>query len=66
MSPAWKQQVAAGLPAETAELPVGPVELHMSLRRARRKLAAGNWHEYWKPTIDALGQVLGEENPARP
>jgi hypothetical protein len=66
MTPAWKQELAAALPADTRELRDGPVELQVSLRGARQKLVSGNWHEYWKPTVDALSRILGEENPARP
>lgn len=66
MSLAWKEEVASALPVETQELPPGPVEMHVSFRGARQKLMKGNWHEYWKPTIDALGRILGEENPIRP
>jgi hypothetical protein len=66
MSLAWKEEVASALPVETQELPPGPVEVHVSFRGARQKLMKGNWHEYWKPTIDALGRILGEENPTRP
>ena len=66
MTSAWKRDLAAGLDAATEELPPGGVELHVSFSGARRKLTRGNWHEYWKPTVDALGRILGEENPARP
>jgi hypothetical protein len=66
MTPAWKQELAAAIQADADELPPGAVELQVSLKGARRKLAGGNWHEYWKPTVDALGRILGEENPARP
>ena len=64
--PAWKQHIAAAINPDAEELPPGPVELQISFTGARRKLACGNWHEYWKPTVDALGRILGEENPARP
>ena len=66
MTPAWKHEVAAAFSDDTRVLPDGPVELQVSFRGSRKKLVSGNWHEYWKPTVDALGRILGEENPARP
>jgi len=63
---AWKHEVAAALPLDAAELPPGAVDLQVRLQGGRRKLLTGNWQEYWKPTIDALGRILGEENPMRP
>ena len=40
----------------------GPIDLEISYRLSHRR----NWAQQWKPTIDALGAVLGVANPAHP
>ena len=56
---AFKEQVAAAVPAlEAAE---GALEVQISYRLSARR----NWSTLWKPTIDALGGVLGIPDPAR-
>jgi hypothetical protein len=61
---AWKQQLAAGLAASTnlRVLPPGPAAIHIAFRVGPYR----NWANLWKPAIDALGGVLGVDNPARP
>jgi hypothetical protein len=43
-------------------LPPGPVDIHIAFRVGPHR----NWANLWKPAIDALGGVLGVDNPARP
>jgi hypothetical protein len=61
---AWKQQLVAGLAASTdvRVLPPGPVAVHLAFRIGPQR----NWANLWKPAIDALGGVLGVDNPAKP
>jgi hypothetical protein len=61
---AWKQQLAAGLAASTNlwVLPPGPVAIHIAFRVGPHR----NWATLWKPAIDALGGVLGVDNPTKP
>ncbi len=61
---AWKQQLVAGLAASTDVqlVPPGPVAVHLAFRVGPDR----NWANLWKPAIDALGGVLGVDNPARP
>jgi hypothetical protein len=61
---AWKHQLAAGLAASTdvRVLPPGPVAAHLAFRIGPHR----NWANLWKPAIDALGGVLGVDNPAKP
>jgi hypothetical protein len=40
----------------------GPVAVHIALRVGPHR----NWANLWKPAIDALGGVLGVDNPAKP
>jgi hypothetical protein len=46
----------------TTVAPPGPVALEVSYIVSPRR----NWAMLWKPTIDALGCVLGVENANRP
>jgi hypothetical protein len=55
---AWKHEVAAQMGLHA--IPVtgdGPVELQLSFRLHPRR----NWSMVWKPAIDALGCVLGDD-----
>jgi hypothetical protein len=59
-SPAFKRQIQDQLAAET-ELPDGPVSLQLSFVIGSRR----SWPNLWKPTIDALGPLLGFADPRR-
>jgi hypothetical protein len=57
---AFKEQVADAVPVlEAAE---DALEVQISYRLSSHR----NWSTLWKPTIDALGGVLGIPDPARP
>ena len=60
---AWKHEIAdqIGLHATPIEGD-GPVELQLSFRLHPRR----NWSMVWKPAIDALGCVLGDDSGGRP
>lgn len=57
---AFKEQVAGAVPSAAAT--DGALEVQVSYRLSMRR----NWAALWKPTLDALGGVLGVPNPARP
>lgn len=58
-SRAWKEEIAAQLPATQ---PVdGPVELQLCFRVGPHR----NWAALWKPAIDSLGAILGTDQPER-
>jgi len=60
---AWKRDVATACSAcSPASLPDGPIALQIHYRLSGRR----NWAQQWKPTIDALGAVLGIPDPAHP
>lgn len=62
-SPAWKHEVAAACLAAAPQKPLTgalALEIHYCVSAGR------NWAQLWKPTIDALGAVLGVPNPMRP
>jgi hypothetical protein len=59
-SRAWKEQIAAQLPTVAAS--DDPVELQLCFVVGPRR----NWANLWKPAIDALGGVLGEDPGGRP
>lgn len=61
MSAAFKQQIDDQL-AGQASLPNGAVSLQLSFIVGPRR----NWMNLWKPTIDALGRLLGRPDSARP
>lgn len=56
----YKQQIHDQLAAHDP-LPEGPVSLQMSFTVGRRR----SWPNLWKPTIDALDQILGRTTPGR-
>ncbi len=60
-STAYKQQVHDAV-RHAAELPEGPVALELSFTIGPSR----NWPNLWKPTIDALGPLLGESARGRP
>ena len=59
-SSAFKEQIHDQL-ADATTLPDGPVTLQLSFTVGPRK----NWLNLWKPTIDALDQILGRSSPER-
>lgn len=65
---AWKTDLRAALIGQQAMvLPPGPVDVQIAWRGG--KSAERNWVEWWKPTGDAMGPVLGEPvggNPFNP
>lgn len=56
----WKEQIAAEIP--TDGMGTGPIEMHIAFVIGPGR----NWVTLWKPAIDALGGILGLDNPARP
>lgn len=58
---AFKQQIADALRA-ARPVPSGPVTLDIVFGVG----PARSWINLWKPTIDALGALLGVSSPARP
>jgi len=59
----WKANLRAALAASRPEgLLPGPVEVHLAWRCSPRR----NWVWLWKPTLDAMGPVLGEPDPQNP
>lgn len=58
---AYKQQIYDQL-REAAALPEGPVALELSFTVGPGR----NWLNLWKPTIDALGPILGPTQPSHP
>lgn len=62
-STAWKQTVHQACSKLVAQpLPPGSVAIRIRLGVSRQR----NWAALWKPTIDALGPLLGMPDPARP
>jgi hypothetical protein len=60
---AWKDQVSQQIAAQTQEVVCeGGVELEICFRVSPKR----NWSTLWKPAIDSLECVLGQDNPARP
>jgi hypothetical protein len=57
----WKQQLHDRLAAQAATIDPGPAGLTIALTTGPGR----NWASLWKPLIDALGPVLGED-PAQP
>lgn len=58
---AYKEQIHDQL-AGLDPLPPGPVELHIAFVVGPRR----NWMNLWKPSIDAMGHLLGESPAGRP
>ncbi|MFI0366489.1 hypothetical protein ACH35V_01335 [Actinomadura sp. 1N219] len=58
---AFKEQIDEQL-ARALPLPDGPLRLHIGFVVGPRR----QWPNLWKPTIDALGKVLGRTAPDRP
>ncbi|WP_345471687.1 hypothetical protein [Actinoallomurus oryzae] len=62
-SPAWKQRIHGACSAVIGTpLPQGSVALCIRFGVS----SARNWSTLWKPTIDALGPLLGTQNPLKP
>lgn len=57
----FKEQISSGL-AEAPPLPTGPVRLDIVFTVG----ATRSWLNLWKPSIDALGRLLGESAGSRP
>jgi hypothetical protein len=55
-SAAWKHNVDAQIRAQVAEHVGGPVEIQIAYVIE----PDWNWAELWKPTIDALGAIVGD------
>lgn len=60
-SPAFKEQIRDQL-STAIPLPPGPVQLQLCFTVGPGR----NWINLWKPTIDALGRILGHAPGARP
>jgi hypothetical protein len=58
---AYKEQIRAQL-ADASGIPLGPVRMQLHFTVSRRR----NWLNLWKPSIDALGQILGDAPGGRP
>lgn len=58
----WKQQITDAVAASVTSAPQGGLELHVACAVASSR----NWAALWKPAIDALGPILGVDNPAAP
>jgi hypothetical protein len=58
---AYKQQMFDQLRG-AEPLPEGPVSLQVAFTVGARR----NWLNLWKPTIDAMEQLLGRSHPERP
>lgn len=54
----YKQQIYDQL-ADATELPPGPVAVELAFVVGPKR----NWINLWKPTIDALGRLLGRTGP---
>jgi hypothetical protein len=62
-SSAWKQQIHGACRAvSSAPLPRGPLTLCIRFGVSSRR----NWSTLWKPSIDALGPVLGIQDLTKP
>jgi hypothetical protein len=61
-STTYKEQVRDSLGVAPAELPAGPVELELGFTVGPSR----NWINLWKPTIDALGPLLGAPAGSKP
>lgn len=59
-STAFEEQINDQL-AHANPLPDGPIRLYISYRVGPRR----SWPNLWKPTIDALGHLLGRTSPDR-
>jgi hypothetical protein len=59
---AWKQKIFDACATARTSLPAdGPVGLDICYRVSARR----NWSTLWKPSIDALGPVLGMSDPGK-
>lgn len=56
----WKKEIASQL-AHIRPLSPGPVEVQMSFRVSPQR----SWSNLWKPAIDSLGSILGEDPAGR-
>ncbi len=58
----WKARIADQVAACAAPAPPGPLEMQIGFRVGPRRA----WINLWKPTIDALGAILGLVSPVNP
>jgi hypothetical protein len=59
----WRQQLRDAIKVDPSrQLQPGPVEVNLVWRCSSQR----NWTSLWKPTIDAMGPILGEPFPNRP
>jgi hypothetical protein len=59
----WKRGIRDALQTQQIlPLKFGAVELQLIYKCSSRR----SWSSLWKPTIDAMGPILGEPNPHRP
>lgn len=59
---AWKQTLRDQIAGATEEAPPGALEMQVSYRVGPQRA----WVNLWKQTLDALGPVLGLEDPRNP
>lgn len=60
---AWKEEVDTQVRQQCgATAPDAPLELQLSFRLSAQR----NWAYLWKPAIDALGSILGDDPGGRP
>lgn len=59
---AWKRQIAEQIAPAARLAPDGPLEVQLAFAVAARR----NWAWLWKPAIDALGAIVGADDPTRP
>jgi len=63
VKPEWKDNIRSALKTQQIyPLQPGAVELQLVWKCSSQR----NWISLWKPTIDAMGPLLGEPNPHRP
>jgi hypothetical protein len=59
---AWKRRIAQQVATVATPAPDGPLDVHLALAMSSRR----SWASLWKPAIDALGAIVGVEDPLRP
>lgn len=57
----WKEEIAEQVWDQASLALAGPVEMHLCFVVGPHR----NWTMLWKPAIDALGCILGTDNPAK-
>jgi hypothetical protein len=60
---AWKRELKEQIERQVVSpVTAEPLEMEICFRLAQRR----NWAYLWKPTLDALGPILGVDNPLKP